>query len=97
MIHFSYIHVPTNQNLEKFSKTLLEELQKDIDIRNIQVTFKKRFDLKNRTREVVSIIVYTDQKNICCEIDSVKFKKSVTIAVNSLKNIMISYEDRISA
>ena len=97
MIYFNYVHVPSNQNLEQFTKKQLQKLERNNPIHKIQVTFKKIFDFKNRTREVVCIIVSTEHKNICCEIESLKFKKSVDIAVNSLKNMILSNEDRVSA
>jgi hypothetical protein len=97
MIYFSYIHVPTNQKLEQFTTKRLQHLLKNTTINKIQVTFKKIFDIKNRTREVASIIISTKNKNICCEIESLRFKKSVDIAVNSLKNTIHSDDDRISA
>lgn len=97
MIYFSYVHVPSNQRLEQFTKKQLQRLQMNTTVHKIQVTFKRIFDFKNRTREVASIIVSTDDKNICCEIESLRFKKSVDIAVNSLGNMIITHDKRMSA
>ncbi|WP_298953285.1 hypothetical protein [uncultured Nonlabens sp.] len=97
MIHFNYIHVPTNKSLEKFTSEKLQVLHEESKIRRIDITYKKIFDIKNRTREVALIKVSLEDKNMFCEIESLNFKKSVGIAVNTLMNELLEKHNLMSA
>lgn len=97
MIHFSYIHVPSNRNLEAFTSKSIQQLNKHSCLDRVDVSFKKMFDLKNRTREVVHIAITCDGHQVHCEIASLNFKKSVGIAVKSLGNKLRASSDQLSA
>lgn len=97
MIHFSYIHVPSNRNLEAFTSKCLQQLNEYSCLDRVDVTFKKIFDLKNRTREVAHFAITCDGHQVHCEIASLNFKKSVGIAVKSLRNNMMSSSNQLSA
>ncbi|WP_405368499.1 hypothetical protein [Nonlabens sp. Asnod2-A12] len=97
MIHFNYVHVPTNKKLEKFTTEKLQVLHEESKIRRIDITYKKMFDIKNRTREVAMIQVSLSDKNVFCEIESLNFKKSVSIAVDTLMNELVEEHNLLSA
>lgn len=97
MIHFSYIHVPSNRNLEAFTRKSIQQLNEYSCLDRVDVTFKKIFDLKNRTREVVHFVITCDGHQVHCEIASLNFKKSVRIAVKSLENKLMVSNDQLSA
>jgi hypothetical protein len=97
MIHFSYIHVPSNRNLEAFTSKSIQQLNKYSCLDRVDVTFKKIFDLKNRTREVAHLAITCDGQQVHCVIASLNFKKSVGIAVKSLENKLMSNTDQLSA
>jgi len=84
MIHFSYIHVPSIRNLEAFTSTSIQQLNKYSGLDRVDISFKKIFDLKNRTREVASLAIACEGHQVHCVIASLNLKKSVGIAVKSL-------------
>ncbi|QJP35264.1 hypothetical protein F0365_13110 [Nonlabens sp. Ci31] len=97
MIHFSYIHVPSNRNLEAFTSKSVQYLNQYSCLNRVDVTFKKIFDFKNRTREVAHFAITCDGYQVHCEIASLNFKKSVVIAVKSLGSKLMANRDQLSA
>ncbi len=97
MIQFSYIHVPSNRKLEQFVIKNFQSFIKQSNVLRVDVTFKRIFDIGNRTREVAKILVTTTDKNICCEVKSTKFKKSIEIATDSLSRKILDGGDLLTA
>ncbi len=98
MIKFTYLHVPTNRNLEKYTSNLLQTYINKGAIEHAEISFRKEFDFKNRCREVVTIQVFTNGQNLQCEIATATFKKSVSKAVETIgRKISGAEPDLISA
>ena len=98
MIKFTYLHVPTNRNLEKYSSNLLHTYINNGFIEHAEIIFRKEFDAKNRCREVVTIQAFTNGQTLHCEEASPTFKKSVKKVVELIgRKVSGEDSDLISA
>jgi ribosome-associated translation inhibitor RaiA len=79
MINFTYKHITQNERLEIYTSQGIKNLTRYIgESYNIRISFYRKFDAKNKLKEMVEMTTFIDGETFHIEGKSSNFKKSVT-------------------